>query len=86
MRKVGDATKKRLHEHLTAGRIDGFVYIGLGQMDKSVHPKPGNWVDRKAVIDYPTDFSAMSEEDIGKLAGRGEAITRALATRYLLSE
>ena len=86
MRKVGDATKKRLHEHLAAGRIDGFVYVGLGQMDERVHPKPGNWVGRNAVIDYPTDFNAMSEADIGKLAGRGEGITRALITRYLLSD
>ena len=29
MRKVGDATKKRLHEQAAAGRIDGFVYVGL---------------------------------------------------------
>ena len=86
MRKVGDATKKRLHEHAAAGRINGFVYVGLGQMDDRVHPKPGNWVDRDEVINYPTDFNAMSHEDIEKLAGRGEAIARALVTRYLLSD
>ena len=86
MRKVGDATKKRLHEHAAAGRIDRFVYVGLGQMDKRVHPKPGNWVNREKVIGYPTDFNAMSESDIATLSGRGEAITRALVTRYLLSD
>ena len=86
MRKVGDATKKRLHEHAAAGRIDGFVYVGLGQLDERVHPRPGNWVDRHEVINYPTDFNAMSHEDIEKLAGRGEAIARALVTRYLLSD
>ena len=86
MRKVGDATKKRLHEQAAAGRIDGFVYVGLGQMDKRVHPKPGNWVDREKVIGYPTDFYAMSENDVAMLSERGETITRALVTRYLLSD
>ncbi len=86
IRKVEDATKKRLHEHAAAGRIDGFVYIGLGQMDERVHPKPGKWVDREGVTSYSTDFNAMSEDDVEKLAGRGEAITRALVTRYLLSD
>ena len=86
MRKVQDATKKRLHDHAAAGRIDGFVYVGLGQKDARVHPKSGNWVRRDQVMDYPTDFNAMAEEDIDNLAGRGEAITRSLITRYLLSD
>ena len=86
MRKVQDATKKRLHEHAAGGSIDGFVYVGLGQMDERVHPKPGTWVNREQVIDYPTDFFAMSEKDIRVLAERGETIARALVTRYLLSD
>ena len=86
MRKVEDATKKRLHEHAAAGRIDGFVYVGLGQMDERMHPKPGNWVNREKVIGYPTDFYAMLENDVVVLSGRGETITRALMTRYLLSD
>ena len=86
MRKVQDATKKRLHEHAAAGRIDGFVYVGLGQIDERVHPRLGSWVDRKQVIGYPTDFFAMSEEDVGLLSQRGESIARALVSRYLLSD
>lgn len=86
MRKVQDATKQRLHDHAKSGRIDGFVYAGLGQIDKRVPLKPANWVDREDVIHYPTDFSAMSEADIRRLSGRGEAITRALVTQYLLTE
>lgn len=86
MRKVQDATKQRLHDHAKAGRIDGFVYAGLGQFDERVHLKPANWVDREDVIHYPTDFSPMSEDNVRKLAGRGEAITRALVTQYLLSD
>ena len=86
MRKVQDATKTRLRDHATAGRIDAFVYSALGQIDRRVPLKPANWVAREEVIHYPTDFSAMSEDDILRLSGRGEAITRALATQYLLSD
>lgn len=86
MRKVQDATKKRLHSHASAGRLDGFIYANLGQIDLRVPLKPANWVDREEVIRYPTDFSAMSVKDIRQLSGRGEAITRALVTQYLLSD
>ena len=86
MRRVQDATKQRLHAHAKAGRIDGFVYASLGQIDERVPLKPANWVDRGDVIRYPTDFSAMSDIDIRRLSGRGEAITRALVTQYLLSD
>ena len=86
MRKVHDATKQRLHDHARAGRIDGFIYAGLGQIDERVHLKPSNWVAREDVIRYPTDFSRMTEDNIRKLSGRGEAITRALVTQYLFSD
>ena len=86
MRKVQDATKQRLHDHAKAGRIDGFVYAALGQLDERVPLKPSNCVKREAVIHYPTDFSAMSDTNIRRLSGRGEAITRALVTQYLLSD
>ena len=86
MRKVQDATKQRLHDHAKAGRIDGFVYAALGQIDRRVPLKPANWVTREEVVRYPTDFSAMSQANIRRLSGRGEAITRALVTQYLLSD
>jgi len=86
MRKVQDATKQRLHDHAKAARLDGFVYAALGQIDRRLLLKPANWVDREDVICYPTDFSAMSDENIHKLSRRGEAMTRALVTQYLLSD
>lgn len=86
MRKVQDATKKRLHDYAASGRIDGFVYINLGQIDDEVHVKSCNWVDRSSAIRYPTNFSRMSDNDIRMLSGRGEAVARALVTRYLLSD
>ena len=42
MRKVQDATKQRLHDHARAGRIDGFIYAALGQIDRRVPLKPTN--------------------------------------------
>ena len=86
MRKVQDATKTRLHDYARTGQIDAFVYAALGQIDRRVPLKPANWVDRKEVIHYPTDFSAMSQDDVLRLSGRGEAITRALVTQYLLGD
>lgn len=86
MRKVEDATKRRLHEHLSMGRIAAFVYVGLGQADERVHPKTGGWMNREAAIDFPTDFNAMPKDQIDGLAGRGEGIARALMTRYILSD
>lgn len=86
MRKVGDATKKCLHDYVKTGRIDNFIYIHLGQIDNNISLKPANWVNRDDVVDYPVDFYAMSEENIKRLSGRGETITRALVTQYLLTD
>jgi hypothetical protein len=37
---------------------------------------------RQEVVDYPTDFAAMSDETIELLAGRGEKLTRLLLDFY----
>lgn len=86
MRKVQDATKQRLQQYAANGDLERFVYVNLGQIDEKVLIKPPPWIDRQTVVEYPTDFSAMSESTIRKLSGRGETITRALATQYVLSD
>ena len=86
MRKVNDATKKRLHNYASRGELDRFVYINLGQIDNQVPTKLPKWINRETVIDYPTNFNAMKEEDIRRLSGRAEMLTRSLITRYLLSD
>jgi hypothetical protein len=55
-------------------------------MDQKVALRPTNWIAREAVVDYPTDFSSMPDESIRQISGRGEGLTRALATQYLLSD
>ena len=86
MRKVNDATKKRIHDHASSGRLKRFVYINLGQIDNQVPIKSPNWIDRETVIDYPTNFNAMKEKDICRLSSRAETLTRSLITRYLFSD
>lgn len=86
MRKVTDSTKKQLHLYAKNGELEGFLYVSLGQKDKVVPLKPGNWVSREKVVNYPTGFSAMDDNDLDALSNRAEAITRALATQYLLGE
>ena len=86
MRKVNDATKQRLHRFAEEGQIDRFLYVHIGQMDAKVPLKPPHWINRDEVVDYPTNFSSMSDETIRGLSGRGEVLTRALATQYLLSD
>ena len=85
MRDVQDAKRARLHDYARTGPIDAFVDAALGQIDRRVPLKPADWVDREEVV-YPTGFSVMTQEDIQHLSGRGEAITGALTTQYLLSD
>ncbi len=86
MRKVNDATKKRLHDYVSKDELDRFVYVNLGQIDNQVPIKIPQWINREAVIDYPTNFNAMKEEDICRLSGRAEILTRSLITQYLFSD
>ena len=86
MRKVQDATKQRLYKYIESGDLDSFVYVHLGQIDERIFLKPANWIDRDSAVHYPTDFSAMPDEMIAVLSARGESITRALITEYLLSD
>ncbi len=84
-RKVQDAAKGRLHKYAETGELEAFIYSGLGQMDARIPVRPSVWVSREDVMDYPTDFSAMKEHDLVRLAARGEHITRTLVSRYLLT-
>ncbi len=86
MRKVQDATKGRLYKYTENGELDRFVYVQLGQIDSKVALKSPDWIEREAVMNYPTDFSKMTDDNIRLLSGRGETITRTLVTQYLLSD
>ena len=82
-RKVNDATRKRLHNLSGTGEISGFALCYLGQLDKALPWIPAGLPRRDEVKDYPTDFAAMSPEDIDRLAFRGELLMRFLVAYYL---
>ena len=67
-----------LHRLAETGEIKGFVMPYLGQQDEKLPSQPVDLVRREDVMNYPTDFSPMSERDIKKLSMRGEQVTREL--------
>ncbi|MCX5711739.1 MAG: patatin-like phospholipase family protein [Candidatus Omnitrophica bacterium] len=82
-KRVQDSTMHRLHMLKAMGSIKGFALPYLGQQDNRLPWEPGVLVPRGEVIDYPTNFSAMSNKWIDKLSGRGEQLTRLLVSYYL---
>jgi len=81
-RKVQDGAYKRLHAYVASGAFRGFVLAYLGQRDDQLPHKPPRLVHREEVVGYPTDFAAMRDKDITRLADRGEALTRLLLNEY----
>lgn len=81
MRKVQDATMKRLHQHKDANLIKGFILPYLGQVDKSL---PFYWPNliKREEVNYPTNFRPMNNRDIELLSTRGEQLTRLLIDFY----
>lgn len=81
-RKRIDGIKKDLHEYLETGKIEGFIYSYLGQNDNALPYLPKDFIRSDQVNTYPTDFKAMSKEDIGLITSRGEQLTRLLISHY----
>ena len=82
-RKVQDRLRSRLFQFKRSNQIDGFILAYLGTVDGRIPAAPSDLVRRDEVAAYPTDFAPMRQEDIDRLALRGEQITRQLITRYL---
>jgi NTE family protein len=82
-RRVGNAAMHRLHEQRQLNKIKGFALPYLGIDDTKLPTRPPSLVTRSEVVEYPTDFAAMSEKWIDKLSTRGEQLTRVFACAYL---
>jgi hypothetical protein len=80
--RAQNAAMKRLLELREAGKLRAVVLLYLGQDDRRLKYKPADLVTREEVYAYPTDFSAMSEEWIGRLSRRGEQLARALIAEH----
>lgn len=81
-RKAQDGARSRLHQLSASGALEGVLIPYLGQQDRRLTHAPADLVPRSAVVDYPTNFSAMAPEDIALLARRGEQVTQALLAQY----
>jgi len=82
-RRVQDTAMHHLHGLKQSGRLRGFAMPYLGQQDSSLPTKPPVLVPRDGVIDYPTNFAAMSKAWIDTLSNRGEQLTRTLVSAHL---
>jgi NTE family protein len=71
-----------LHRMKANNEIDGFLMPYLGQNDTKLPFRPADLVSRAETFDYPTNFSAMSQENIRKLSQRGEQLTQILLEAY----
>jgi hypothetical protein len=71
-----------LHRLAADGEIKGFLLPYLGQIDAKVPNAPADLVRPNAVLDYPTDFSPMTEANIELLTRRGEQLTYCLIDLY----
>ncbi len=85
-RKAQDAHFSMLHQLRYSGEIEKFILPYLGQIDECLPYQPPDLVKRQEVIGYPTDFFGMKEENIEKLAKRGEQLTRLLIKAYKFDE
>lgn len=81
-RKVQDGGRARLHQAAAAGDLRGFLLSYLGQQDHQLTDPPADLIPRGDVIGYPTNFSAMAEDDLVRLSRRGEQVTRAVLDAY----
>lgn len=77
-RKVQDAGMQRLHIHKSSGELKGFILPYLGQKDEALPSQPFDLVLRDEVFGYPTNFAFMTDDNIRRIAKRGEQLTRML--------
>ncbi len=82
-RRVQDGAMQRMHALKQAHLIKGFALPYLGQQDNRLPWMPSGLIRRAAVIDYPTNFSPMTDAWIDTLSFRGEQLTRLLVSYYL---
>ncbi len=81
-RKTQDAGRGSLHVAGASGQIQGFVHAYLGQQDRRLPVPIADLVPLERVNDYPTNFRAMSRDDLDAVTTRGEQLVRALLAHY----
>ncbi len=77
-RRTHSMTFDLLHRLKKSGDIQGFLLPYLGQNDAALPCPPPDLVSRDKTFDYPTDFDPMRQEDLERIAKRGEQLTKNL--------
>jgi predicted acylesterase/phospholipase RssA len=81
-RKTQDGGRARLNAAGASGQLDGFVHAYLGMRDSNLPVPVPDLIPLDRVNGYPTNFAAMSPDDLAAVAGRAEHLTRALLAHY----
>jgi NTE family protein len=81
-RRTQTLTQSLLHRMAANQEISGFVMPYLGQQDSALPGPPPDLVRREDVVDYPTNFSPMKQENMDMLTTRGEQLTLCLLAAY----
>lgn len=82
MRRTQASSFKLLHEYKSTGAIKGFILAYLSLDDKRLQPLDFEFLTKRELGSYGTNFSAMKEKDIQNLSLRGEQVMDNLIERY----
>lgn len=80
--RAQNAATKRLFDMLSMKKLKSVLMPYLGQNDSRLMYPPDDLISCEETFNYPTDFSAMSEEWIGRISRRGEQLTLALLKEH----
>jgi predicted acylesterase/phospholipase RssA len=81
-RRAQDGSRARLNQASESGALQGFINPYLASRDTNLPLPPADLVPRESVVRYPTNFDAMTTEDLRRIATRGEQLTRTLVEHY----
>ena len=77
-----NASMRRLFDLLEMERLKTVLIPYLGQDDSQLKHPTESLVNHEDVLNYPTDFSAMSGKWIDQISRRGEQLTKALLREH----
>lgn len=80
--KSQDGSRTQLHAAAEHRQLRGFVHAYLATPDHKLPAPVADLVPRSDVVSYPTNFAAMTEENLYRLTTRGEQLVRLLLPSY----
>jgi NTE family protein len=81
-RRAQDAARAKLHDTAASGHLQGFVHAYLGMPDQRLPIPVADLVPFAAVRNYPTNFKALTSNQLNLITTRGEQLTRTLLNHY----